>query len=404
MSKKRNVLVVGGIKDLHKKIIERGYSITSLMSKENYKTSFIQHSESVLIQDFNKPEEILDLIKSIHERNIFEGVLCFYEKEQPLACYLAKELGLLHTTEKAANIALNKHLLRKMLNENGLSYVEFKVCNDVSDILNFLEYTEQPSIIKPVRDTASSQVYLVKNKNDLNALLEKSDIKFPVLVEEYLEGIEISVESFTINGEHEIINMTQKELAADSFVEIGHLLPYSISNKVDLEVFNTVKRALDLINHTFGPAHTEIKITDNGPKIIETHTRPGGDLIFELIEITTGINLIDLSIDYQISNLFSEDTLPKFKHNCLSSIKFFHSPTKGTILDIQGIDRIKDLSNVEKVVFNSNKGDSVSLLRNSGDRIGYVILKGNSSQEINNVWEKIKEIIKINIERIDNND
>src|SRR5262249_51439024 len=145
---------------------------------------------------------------------------------------------------------------------------------------------KRPAILKPVRGSASCSVI----KIDGPAAIEAAWNAFPeternrFIVEEFLEGPEFSVESFSFNGFHSILAVTEKH-CSESFVELGHVLPAALPKQTEDEIVACVRNFLDLVTLKDGPAHTEVKLTLAGPRIVEGHNRVGGDKINELVEL-----------------------------------------------------------------------------------------------------------------------
>lgn len=93
-------------------------------------------------------------------------------------------------------------------------------------------------------------------------------------------GPEVSVETLTVNGECNVIQITDKiTTGAPHFVEMGHTQPSQLPENTKQKVAQLAKlanRAIGIIN---GPSHTEIIVTNEGPKIVELGARLGGDCL-----------------------------------------------------------------------------------------------------------------------------
>lgn len=129
-------------------------------------------------------------------------------------------------------------------------------------------------------------------------------------------GIECSVESLTINGHHNIIQITQKDSENGLHcVELGHHQPANITEKEWNDVIEAVSEGLTAIGITHGPCHTEIKIINGLIYLIEFNARPGGDHIAHpLVQLSTGYDYIAGIIKASMGDLSYIDT-SKFKHN-----------------------------------------------------------------------------------------
>lgn len=119
-----------------------------------------------------------------------------------------------------------------------------------------------------------------------------------LVVEEYMIGPEVSVETLTVNGECNVIQITDKiTTGAPHFVEMGHTQPSQLPENTKQKVAQLAKlanRAIGIIN---GPSHTEIIVTNEGPKIVELGARLGGDCItMHLVPLSTGVDMVECCI------------------------------------------------------------------------------------------------------------
>ncbi|MEK8104173.1 hypothetical protein NKG94_01750 [Micromonospora sp. M12] len=91
--------------------------------------------------------------------------------------------------------------------------------------------------------------------------------------------------------------MTDKLLGpVPYFIELGHTFPSGLPKQVREAAIDVALAALDAIGFDFGPAHTEVKLTDRGPLLIEVNARAGGDFVPDLVRHATGVSLLDQTI------------------------------------------------------------------------------------------------------------
>jgi hypothetical protein len=117
-----------------------------------------------------------------------------------------------------------------------------------------------------------------------------------VLAERFHEGPQYSVEAFSQAAEHAVVAITRKYSDRESMVELGHVLPAPLNDDTQATIRDYVVRMLDALGVEFGPTNTEIVLAADGPRIIETHLRVGGDDIFDLVKDATGVDLVDLQV------------------------------------------------------------------------------------------------------------
>lgn len=110
------------------------------------------------------------------------------------------------------------------------------------------------------------------------------------LLEEYLDGQELSVDALSFNGRHVPIAIADKTTNAD-FIEFGHAIPAALPADLEDDVCRTVCEFLDAVELKNGLSHTELRLTQSGPRVVESHNRRGGDRINTMTEQVCGIDL-----------------------------------------------------------------------------------------------------------------
>ena len=87
-----------------------------------------------------------------------------------------------------------------------------------------------------------------------------------------------------------VIQITDKlTTGAPYFVEMGHNQPSLLPKNIQQQIEKVAKMAVKALGIQNGPSHTEIKVTSEGPKIVEIGARLGGDNITtHLVPLSTG--------------------------------------------------------------------------------------------------------------------
>ena len=97
------------------------------------------------------------------------------------------------------------------------------------------------------------------------------------LMEEYLDGPELSVESLTYEGRHVIVAITDYVKGGlTGFAEIGMSYPSPYPAETQHEIKELVTDFLDAVGLRNGPAHTEVKLTSPWPadhRVAQPHRR-----------------------------------------------------------------------------------------------------------------------------------
>ncbi|WP_206001557.1 ATP-grasp domain-containing protein [Paraclostridium dentum] len=375
-----------------KKAKEMGLHVISIDMDENA-AGFKYADESYTIST-NDVEEVLRISRKIKPDAI---ITIASDKPMITVARVGKELGLNTISESTSIKVTNKARMRECLEYNKIPIPRFKVINNKD---SYLEYTDQMSemfIVKPADNSGSRGIFLVKDRCeaiDAYNYSSKYSSTGEILVEEYIEGAEVSVESLTLNGRTEIISITDKSTTgAPYFVELGHSIPSILDEKTQLQIKEITIGAIKALGINIGPAHTEIKITKDGPKIIEVGARLGGDNITtDLVPLSTGINMVECCIKLALGH---EIEINEKKDNG-SAIRYFESEP-GILKNIENLDDVITQPGVVDIVFTKKIGDNITEVKSSSDRIGYVICQADTSTEAINLCEKVKKEINIKI-------
>jgi len=238
-----------------------------------------------------------------------------------------------------------------------------------------------PCITKPTDNAGSRGVMLVRSRDELESALAYSaenGRSGNVILEEYMEGPEVSVEVIVWQGVPHVLQVTDKlTTGAPHFVEMGHSQPSALP-AADLEKIRDLAiRAVKAVGIDNGPAHVEIMLTKEGPKMVELGARMGGDCITShLVPLSTGIDMVKATIDISLG--LTPDVVPKWEKG--SAIRFFDAPA-GVITAIEGMKEARQVLGVRELSFTKDVGDTVTAIGSSTDRAGFVIVQAASAEE-----------------------
>ena len=254
-----------------------------------------------------------------------------------------------------------------------------------------------PCIIKPTDNAGShgvAKVYSFKELLENYEYAHSCSRHGKVIVEEYLDGPEVSVEVMVVNGEVNILQITDKiTTEAPHFVEMGHTQPSRLPSETQKAIRNVTIAACKAIGIDKGPAHVEMKVTKRGPVMIELGARMGGDNITtHLVPLSTGIDMVGSTIKVALGE--EPDIEPTL--HCGSAIRYFKVPF-GTITSIENVDEAKQMLGVKQITFTKGVGEESTPIQCSNDRIGFVIAQGASAEDAIEKCEHAMSSIQIKI-------
>jgi len=303
------------------------------------------------------------------------------------AAYVNEKLGkqpdLSYEDSLCATI---KSYMRDRLKEYHVPIPAYYVVHTFQEFKNAVEQLNGYCIVKPADNAGSRGVVLLDEKTLPTGEALRQTYEYSknhsrngiVMVEEFMTGAEVSVESMTVNGETTIITITDKFVTPlPYFAEIGHSEPSCLDEGTKEQIKQLTKQAVKAIRLINGPSHTEIKVTRDGPKIVELAARLGGDFITsKLVPLSTGVDMVGSSV--LLATGKEVDLTPKRENG--AAIRFIQG-TEGVIKSISIEDKVYQMEGIEEVVIYKKAGDTVCQTKSSNDRIGHIIATGKTAKE-----------------------
>jgi biotin carboxylase len=303
-----------------------------------------------------------------------------------------EELHLPGISLETAIIATDKYRMMEVFKEHSVPHPWFYKVNTLHELMVIKKELAYPCVIKPTDNSGSRGVILVRSETELSnayGYSTKESRSGSVIIQEYMVGKEVSVEVMVKNNEPHIVAITDKITTGEPFfVEMAHSQP---SQQNEKQIAEVAKKAVYAVGISRGPAHVEIMVTPEGPKLIELGARLGGDFITShLVPLSTGVDIVKATILDSCGMVFNiESTISK-----TSMIKYLTTDF-GVIEHIRGIEEAKQVLGVVDVKLFKGIGDSIGDIHSSNDRVGCVIVQEDDSTLAEDACNKVLNCIKI---------
>lgn len=287
----------------------------------------------------------------------------------PTVAYVAEELNLVGNSYETALRASNKYQMRNAFVRAGIPCPRYQVVTSLNEIHDDYEF---PLIVKPTDRSGSLGITKVTHQDVLLTAVENAlgySFKHEAIIEEFIEGREISVEFISYQGKHFPLQITDKVTTeSPHFVELEHHQPANLSQAQYKSIFKLTERALEALGITNGASHSEYKITADGKVfVMEIGARMGGDFIgSDLVFLSTGYDFLRGVIDVALG-CFEK---PSFGIPRYSGVFFLCEETKRLS------DVIKN-ANVAQIVRAEITDKELRKVKCSADRSGYLIYQDN---------------------------
>lgn len=215
----------------------------------------------------------------------------------PTVVAVSERLGLPHFHGVELTETLRrKQKLRDTLDSSGLNAVKYTVVEAGASLPGWHVY---PCIVKPVDAQGQRGISVIEDSSELsNAVAEaqESSVSGAAIVEEFLEGPEVSAHVIVVDGEVNLFVPSDRHVWPGPMVGIpeGHSLPLREDTKVwETEFAALAKDVVRALGVKEGPLYFQAIFTENGPRIIEIASRLDGCHLWRLLKISLGIDLLD---------------------------------------------------------------------------------------------------------------
>ncbi len=399
MGRRAHILLVGGRGHELPKVERLGMRYSMIQIPERVTEAQRAGAAHYAVGDYRVLDEILPVVRAWHAEDPFDAVASFTEYGLEPASRCALDLGIPGDNLSAVLATRDKTAARALLDRHGLSPVRHRVCSGPEAARDFLaELAGHPMVIKPIDGGLSEGVYVVGTAEELAerwAWTTRMAAGGPVLAEEYLAGPEYSVESVSHSGKHEVVMITEKLTAeAPGFVELGHQMPARLDPDRQAAVEDLITTFLDLIGQRTGPVHSELRITAAGPRLIEAQTRVGGDQIWEMCEMVSGVDMISETL----AALVELPPPPRVPTAAAAAIRFFGYEDL-RVTEVSGVAEARTAPGVVRLVSTLEPGRILGRLGSSENRQGYVLCEGADTRDAVAAAEAARDMVHVGADR-----
>lgn len=305
--------------------------------------------------------------------NISGLITAATDKPLIMMAHIAETLKLPFYSVKTATISTDKFLMKEAFIKGNIPCAKGKLISSPEDASDF----NYPVILKPRDNSGSRGVIYCNDISDLKIAFAETKLftkKEDILVEEFIEGKEYSIESLHFGGNTRVIQYTEKITTPLPYnVELGHNQPANISLETKYKINKIISKISNVLGFSNCASHTELKISNRGIFVIETSPRLGGDYITShLVPLSTGINMEDALIKIALGENVDFDSLPK-----ATLISYLNFKIGRKIIYIVSENEMKQkFPEIVEFHMTIAKGDQIKPITNSLNRYGHFILQG----------------------------
>lgn len=401
--KKLLVLAAGILQvPIIKRAREKGYYVIAADGNPN--AVGLQYADKQICANITSEEEMVAIAK----QEQIDGVIhpCS-EVSMNVMGRIHDELSLSGVSRKQAVVATNKHLMREAFKKGDAPSPISILAKSAEDAWEQFMAMPGDAILKPSRNSGSRGIAKVsKGSNGVSEVSKEDFYKLydialeesrdnSVLIEQFIEGPEFSVEIIVWEGKVNVLTVTDKKTTeAPHFVELGHNQPSCFPEETVALIKDAAVRGVKALGVDKCACHAEVKVQDGKAYLMEIGARMGGDFISTVLtRLSTGIDMVAAAIDCALN--IKPDLTPKAAPQGVC-IRYF-CPKPGKLVSISNTEVLDDPRVHEWEIYHQ-VGDEIPEVTSSLCRSGHVIVTEETPQKAIAYAESLLNEVKMETE------
>ncbi len=400
-NQKKTVLVLGASQDqvyLIRTIQSMGLRVLAV--DMNPKSPGLKVSDDSAVISTRNVDKICAYLKLYQAKGYkVVGVITMGSDIPDVVAAISSFLGTPSISTQSAFLSVNKYEMKKAFQAKNIPIPWFKRIKSLEELKRVVSERDFPLILKPIDSAGSRGVFKLDKSCNLVNLFNRS-LSFSrsgyCLVEEFLEGSQISTETVMFRGCGVTPGFADRnyefmERFLPRIIENGGWVPTVLEPAQQEEVRKLVIRASLALGVTDGITKGDIVLTKEGPKVIEMATRlSGGDFSAGLVPLSTGVNYVEAAVKLAIGEEVDFKELKSKMLRHVANRYFFPKP--GKLVRIEGVEKVCAQKWIKKLEFWYKTGDLVPEILSHAHRFGVFMVEGKTREEVE---ERIKWVYKM---------
>ncbi|GCE00798.1 ATP-grasp domain-containing protein [Embleya hyalina] len=398
---------------------DRGERFLLAMSDPGWETEFVDAFAHADTSDLAATVRAVAALAEAEPQPI-RGVVTFSEHSVPAAAAVAAHLGLPFVDPSTAEIARDKYAMRQAFEGAGLEQPAFGIAATVDAALDRARRIGYPLVLKPFIGGGSSHIRRVDGPTELaehfealrdrawhdlaydplhQVLLEK--YQGACLLEEFVVGEEISVESVVADGHTHVVAIHDKPLPANGpyFEEYFYATPTCLPPETVARIRHATAAAHRAVGIDIGGTHTEFRIRPDGRlSILETAARIGGGPLFQSVLTSTGVDMIHAVLDLSLGR--TPRLTPKAVSTPAGFCQFF-AERAGKVRAVHGEAAAAAHPHVRELMIYPEPGDAVDVAPFIFQGYGHAFFTADTYEGLTGVFAMLQKTIRLELDQGD---
>jgi biotin carboxylase len=328
-----------------------------------------------------------------------DGIVCdTTDVGVPTAAFVAEQEELPGVGLETARRFTNKYLMRETLASAGLQQPQFALVESLAELNSAAERIGFPLVVKPVDNQSSRGVRIVHRCDDLSAALanaQKNSRRSGVLAEEFLPGIEATVEGLCLDGRYVTLGISDKEhFSHRPEVACRLTYPAAFGPGVMQRIEQTNAAVVQALGLTNGVTHAEYMVDGDRVQLVEIAVRGGGSRVYShIVPHISGIDAPRLFLQYLMGE---HPSVPSAPTKRAANLEFFQFPA-GRVKSICGLEEARAIPGVAEILLEFSVGDVLQAPDDDRSRPGLMVVLGETRDEVLSISQRVKETLRVEV-------
>lgn len=399
MDKKKKLMILGASYSQIPLIqAAKRMGVTALVASIPGDYQGFEIADEIAYVDITDPEAVLQAAREAKADGI---ATCCMDIGTRALGYACEKMGLPGPGLRAAEASCNKYLEKEAYLRHGVNTAGFFRVKNKEELEQALDQMEFPVMIKAVDLMGSRGIFRCDSRQEALENYEKTMAATPLdycIVEEFIQGIMFGVEAMVSNGKLAYLLPLGNDMRqGNPPFPVGHYVPWEFQETLESQVREQIEKAVDALGFENCPLDFDCMLKDGKVYIIEATGRAGATCITDTVGIYYGIDyfeaIVRVALGMDVTTLFVGSQVPKTP----SVTRLLSVDREGMVESIQVPEKLPE--HVVDLSFNIGKGSLVRPMTNGADRVGQLIVKGETLEECRSTVAKVLDTLKFEIKK-----
>jgi biotin carboxylase len=321
-------------------------------------------------------------VVALHRRAPVDAVVAVDDQGVLVAALAAAAIGLPHNPAAAVAATRDKAVMRRALAAHGVPQPAFAIARTPGDVAGAVAEVGLPCVVKPVGLSASRGVI---RADDADAALAAARRVWTItdgalVVEEYVDGVEVAVEGLVRDGVLEVLAIFDKPdpLVGPYFEETIYVTPSRLADAMQARIEGVTAEAVGALGLREGPVHAELRIDGTDVRVIEVAARSIGGLCARTLRFGAGIALEELVLRHALG--LPTDGLTR--EPAASGVMMLPIPRAGVLAAVRGQDDARAVPGIVGLELTINPGRPVRPLPDGDRYLGFLFARAATPEAV----------------------